>query len=223
MTSDSDKHLAGDYSGSRADSYHCRRFDGSARMRKLNEIEMAFARLVAQKVGPDGVVIDVPCGAGRFTEVFSGCKYVYSVDLSQDMLAVASANAPAGLRGEFIKASALEIPLQDKTVDLAFCMRLFHHLGNPETRGQLFRELTRLSRQWVAVSFYRTGSYRYFRKRLMRRKLSGQPVPTSVFVAEAERHGLRLVSLEPHGVGAFLKGSAQTLALFQVERHGENG
>ena len=191
-------------------------------MHRLNEVEMTFARALALRVGPEGSVIDVPCGSGRFTEVFAGAKYLYSADLSEDMLDVARENAPPGLRGEFIQASAMEIPLPDKCVDLAFCMRLFHHIGDPAVRDQLFAELVRLSRRWVAVSFYRTGSYRYYRKRLMGRRLSGQPIPIQAFVDEAASHGLRLVSVAPSGLAGFFNRSAQTLALFEFEQAGES-
>lgn len=215
MQEKSNNHLAGDYSGEAAATYHERRFESSGRMRKLHAMETSFANNLQQIVGSDAVVIDIPCGSGRFTNLLSAFKYLYSMDLSQDMLTEAENAAPEGLNGEFVLASATEIPLDDKSVDLAFCMRLLHHIAEPDVRKQILSELYRVSRRWVATSFYRKESYRFYKKRLLGKKVSGQPISISQFEQEALECGLRLVDINPKKPMAYFNASAQTVVLLE--------
>ena len=91
----------------------------------------------------------------------------------------------------------MKIPLEDGCVDLAFSMRLFHHLEKPEERQQALAELSRVSRRFVALSFYNTGTWRYQRQRLRGRTPSGYAVPLATFSQEAADVGLRLVLKHP--------------------------
>jgi len=215
MNEENKKHLAGDYSGEAAKTYRKRRFESSGRMQKLHMLEMDFAENVLHRVGPDAVILDVPCGSGRFTKLFGGSKYLFSVDITKDMLSEAKKGVPPGFNGEFILASASDIPLADDSVDLAFCMRLLHHVGEPGIRKQVLSELERISRKWVAVSFYRKESYRYYRKKLFGKKISGRPMAIDLFEKEALECGLRVVDMIPKKPMAYLNASAQTLVLFE--------
>ncbi len=215
MQEKSNNHLAGDYSGESAATYRKRRFESSGRMQKLHAMEAGFAENLLHKVGSDAVIVDIPCGSGRFTKLFTKSKYLFSMDISQDMLAEAKHAAPEGFNGEFVLASATDIPLSDESVDLTFCMRLLHHLAEPDIRKQVLSELRRISKRWVAVSFYRKESYRYYKKKLFGKKISGQPLAMNHFEQEALECGLRIVNVIPKKPMAFLNGSAQTLVLFE--------
>lgn len=208
-------HLAGNYSGEAAKTYRQRRFESSGRMKKLHNAEMSFAENLLHRVDSNDVVLDIPCGSGRFTSLFGKTNYVYSVDLSEDMLNEARKGVSPGFKGKFILANALDIPLADASVDISFCMRLLHHIGDPEIRKQVLCELGRVSKRWVAVSFYRKESYRYYRKKLFGKKISGQPIAMDLFAKEALECGLCLVDLMPKKPLAFFNASAQTLVLFE--------
>jgi len=217
MSTNDSNHLAGDYSGGSAKTYIDRRFGSSPRLQRLHQIEFDFIRSTVEQLPTDSVVLDVPCGSGRLSPALCKAGQVYSIDLSADMLKEAKENKPAEYNGDFILASAMSIPLRDKSVDLAVCMRLFHHIGDPDSRRQLFNELARVSRSRVVTSFYRTESYRYYKKRLFGKKISGQPVSSDCFRQEAQACGLRTIKMIPEKPGAWLNASYQTLVLLEVE------
>lgn len=216
MSTNEGKHLAGDYSARRAKTYIERRFGSSPRLQRLHQLEFAFVLSVVEQLTPGSVVLDVPCGSGRLSPAFCTAGRTYGIDLSADMLREAKEHKPAEYKGDFILASAMNIPLPDKSVDLAVCMRLFHHIGDPEARRQLFRELSRVSRHRVVTSFYRKESYRYYKKRLFGKKASGQPVSVDCFLQEARECGLHMIKIIPEKPRAWLDASFQTLVLFEV-------
>ncbi len=215
MSKDNKQDLAGDYSGVSAETYQKRRFESSVRMQKLHARENAFAEELLQRVGPDAVIVDVPCGSGRFTKLFSNSKYLFSIDISADMLEQAKKEAAPSFNGEFILASATDIPLADVSVDLAFCMRLLHHVGDSGVRKKILQELCRISRRWVMTTFYRKESYRYYRKRLLGKKVSGQPITINQFEQEALECGLRVVQMNPKKPLAYMDASTQTMVLLE--------
>ncbi len=215
MITSKNRPLAGDYSGDLAKSYIERRFASSNRMRRIHLREANFARETAKLLESNSLILDVPCGSGRFTSVFTQSGFVCSIDLSEDMLKEAKEGASDEHRGAFVKASALDIPVADSSVDLFFCMRLIHHFGDPETRKRLLCEIARVSKRWVAISFYRKESWRYYRKILFGKKISGQPITMELFEHEAMECGLTVVNMQPSKPQAYLDSSFQTLVLLE--------
>lgn len=77
-------------------------------------------------------VLEVGCGAGRFTEVLLGQgAHVTSVDLS---LAVDAniKNFPAGPRHRVAQANATRLPFQPGSFDVVFCLGVVQHTPVPE-------------------------------------------------------------------------------------------
>lgn len=192
-----------------AKEYIDKRF-GSKRMRRVNEIEQGFAEGLLARVGLHATVLDVPCGSGRFVEVFSKAEKMYAMDISEGMLGEARKKAPAAANCEFLHGSILDLPLDENSVDLVFTMRLFHHVATPEERSAIFSELCRVSRKWVALTFYRKESWPYIRKKIRGKKINGQPIRRGQFYAEAREHGMRLVQ------SVNVWNNRQTLALFDI-------
>jgi lauroyl/myristoyl acyltransferase len=97
-------------------------------------------------------------------------------------------------------ASAFHIPLRDASVDGTICVRLSHHLPTAAERERLLRELLRVSRRFVIMTFFDHYSLKNMLRRL-RRPLDGQPpkmTMTMARVAElARQHGARLVTAPP--------------------------
>lgn len=118
-----------------------------------------------RRFGPLGTVLDMPCGWGRYLgELSRRGTRVIEADYSRDMIKMArrlgALRSPAGLR-----CFGHQIPLQDRSVDLAFSMRLNHHLVDPTTRREHLRELFRVSGRWVIFSYFDHASL----KNLLRR------------------------------------------------------
>lgn len=190
-----------------AEIYNRKRFS-SRRTAYLDKVEKKFAKALMKRVGVDGGILDVPCGAGRFTGFFKAARELYCMDVSEAMLREAKKNG-GGIT--FITGDVRTIPLGDEQVDLVFCMRLLHHIADSKTRQEILKELYRVSKQWVAVSFYRKECFRYFKKRLLGKKVSGYPIWSKTFRQEVAVARLKIIQIIP----SYLNGSSQTLVLLE--------
>jgi len=108
--------------------------------------------------GPVDSILDLPSGAGRLFKAFQpfGKRFV-EMDLSLEMLKFARQNL-AEWKPSMSVGSAFRMPLKDQAVDLAFSARLFHHVPDAGERLQYLRELCRVSRKFVILTFFHTWS-----------------------------------------------------------------
>ncbi len=169
----------------------------SARMRRLDAREKAFARLAFDLVGPQAAILDVPCGNGRFFDIFSQSRQLTMADYSENMLKACREKHNPGKNVQLIRSDIAALPLPDGSVDLAFCMRLFHHMTTDAMRSAALRELARVSRKYVALSFYNCRSFRYCRKKLFGRKIAHGYITAGHLTALAREAGLSLVHRVP--------------------------
>lgn len=176
-----------------AKDYDSERFETSARMRKLNRWELEFARMAFRLAGGESAeILDMPCGNGRFFESFKAAQRLYLLDYAPTMLEALVEKHPEAAALEPKQGDIMNIPLDDQSVDLAFSMRLFHHLEKPEDRQRALSELARVSRRFVALSFYNTRTWRFQKRHLRGKPASGYAVSISTFAREAAEFGLRL-------------------------------
>lgn len=181
-----------------AKEYDRERFDKSPRMKRLDAWERSFASIVYGHAGAsEAEILDMPCGNGRFYDIFREAKRLHLMDYAPTMLEALVAKHPDAARWEPRQGDIMNIPLEDGSVDLAFSMRLFHHIDEPEKRQRALSELARVSKRFVAISIYDTASWRYIRKRLRGKTPSGYAVSLSTLKAEAAEVRLRLVFKYP--------------------------
>jgi ubiquinone/menaquinone biosynthesis C-methylase UbiE len=97
---------------------------------------------LAARFGTPNAILDVGCGTGRLLRAarrhWPSARLV-GVDPSAGMIRAGTALTPADLH----VAGAEEIPLPDRSIDLAFSTIAFHHWSDPE-RG--LREIARVLR-----------------------------------------------------------------------------
>jgi ubiquinone/menaquinone biosynthesis C-methylase UbiE len=94
--------------------------------------------------------LDVGCGVGLHSKLLkdeAGCV-VHGIDVSQSM--VDSANKNLG-EGFAIRASAIEIPYRDNSVDVSYTVNVTHHLIRPEAVEKAIAEMARVSRKKVLI------------------------------------------------------------------------
>jgi ubiquinone/menaquinone biosynthesis C-methylase UbiE len=86
-------------------------------------------------------VLDVGCGTGRFAAAFADRAYakVWAVDPSPEMLEVARARAPRGVR--FKQAHAERLPFKDGWFERAVMTLVVHVLDRPRAFAELRRVL----------------------------------------------------------------------------------
>lgn len=128
-------------------------------------------------------ILDLPSGHGRLSGFLKDrCKTLIEGDWSFTMVALNRADHGDQHR-HYVRASALEIPLPDRSVDAAVSFRLSHHLETQELRERHLRELFRVSGQAVIVTWFSATSLKN-RLREIRVKLFGK---SSKFVLRNER------------------------------------
>jgi len=186
-------------STSRAAHYRDDRWTRSARARRTNALELSIVdefvtRCRRQQSGHVAgaaprfeSALDLPCGTGRFRELLeSHVTSLLSADASFEMLAAAPSSPQ-------LQASAHALPLVDDAVEFVLCSRLVHHFETSAERQVVLRELSRVSRRWLVLSYFDRANFQAWRS-LLRGKLRGRfPISRSRFQDDINAAGLREV------------------------------
>ena len=107
-------------------------------------------------------VLEVGCGAGRFTEVLLDTgAIVNSVDLSLAVEANVQ-NFPVSNKHTVLQADLARLPFNDRSFDVVFCLGVIQHTPNPE------ETILHLSNQvkeggWLVIDHYDKSISWYFR------------------------------------------------------------
>jgi SAM-dependent methyltransferase len=108
---------------------------------------------VGGEEGRPRVGLDAGSGGGRDTERIARCYplvHLHSLDLSEGVYT--TQRRIEGLQNvQLARASILDIPLPDSSMDFVYSYGVLHHTADPE-RG--FRELTRVARPGAPVVIY---------------------------------------------------------------------
>ena len=193
------------------DQDHARQYlhkhqDGLAR-RLSHWRDVQVARQALKLAEQPNLVLDLPCGAGRFWPLLAEQpnRVILAADNSADMLATARAAQPAEVvaRVNTFQTSAFAIDLGANAVDCIFCIRLLHHIAASTHRLAILREFHRVSRDTVILSLWVDGNYKAWkRKRLeQRRAAEGRAaqnqnrfvVARQVIEREFQQAGFRIV------------------------------
>ena len=142
--------------------------------RLSNWRDMQLARYALSDAGAPQLVLDLPCGAGRFWPLLaeSPNRVILAADNSEDMLKTAVAGQPADVvaRVKTFQTSAFDIDLSDNAVDSIFCMRLIHHVAESEHRLAMLRELRRVTRDTVIISLWVDGNFKAWKRKRLEAK-----------------------------------------------------
>ncbi|MBV2134375.1 class I SAM-dependent methyltransferase [Pseudomonas sp. MAP12] len=181
------------YDAEHAQQYFEKHQDGLSR-RASHWRDVQLARRALQRAGDPGLVLDLPCGAGRFWPLLAekANRVIIGADNSEHMLNIALGSQPADVvkRVKPLQTSAFAIDLPDNAVDSIFSMRLLHHIGEAKDRAVLLREFHRVTRDSVILSLWVDGNFKSWRRRrLEQRRLARGKVGTyqNRFVAEREQ------------------------------------
>jgi hypothetical protein len=175
---------------------------GSSTDRRERE---ALRALLAERPAPPGLWLDAPSGAGRMTAELPGPAV--QLDRSFEMILACGEGRPRAC------ASVHHLPFADDAFAGVLCHRLLQHIATPVERIAILRELARVTRGPIVVSFFDACSLQHLRRRV-RRWLGG---PRSGRTAVARRvflRELRAAGLVPLAVRALRRFVAeQTLVL----------
>ncbi|QSB21103.1 class I SAM-dependent methyltransferase [Pseudomonas sp. 15A4] len=188
------------------DDEHAKRYlrkhnDGLAR-RLSDRRDKQLARRALALAGEPGLVLDLPCGAGRFWPVLAekANRVIIGADNSASMVKIACESQPAEIvkRVQPLQTSAFAIEMPDNAVDSIFCMRLMHHIGKAEDRAVLLKEFHRVSRDSVIVSLWVDGNFKAWKRRHAEKSRPQRDyqnrfvLPVAIVEAEFEQAGFRI-------------------------------
>lgn len=174
-----------------AERYRDERFrsgSGGATDRRERELLRALLAAVPPGVGP---WLDAPCGAGRLTGELPGpC-----VQVDRDPAMVRACGGDHGR----VCASVHALPFRDGAFAGSVCHRLLQHIPTRVERIAILRELARVTRGPVVVSFFDACSLQHLRRVVRRglgRRRSGRcAVGRRAFLAELREAGLNPVAV----------------------------
>jgi ubiquinone/menaquinone biosynthesis C-methylase UbiE len=189
------------YDDEHAKKYLRKHKDGLAR-RLSDRRDQQLARRALALAGEPGLVLDLPCGAGRFWPLLAekANRVIIGADNSASMVKTACESQPAEVvkRVQPLQTSAFAIDMPDNAVDSIFCMRLLHHVGNPQDRAVLLKEFHRVTRDSVIISLWVDGNFKAWKRKRAERKRQQEGyqnrfvLPVATVEAEFEQAGFRI-------------------------------
>lgn len=182
---------------SEARNYEKKRFGRRRRTKRLDRFEKAFAQRVYDMVGSGAHIVDIPCGNGRFFSIFSQAGKLTMADYSINMLKAAEERFGTSENVQLLQADISSIGLSNNCADLCFCMRLFHHMKADEVRSTALKELARVSKKYVALSFYNKNSLRFYWRKALGKKIRGNYITFAHIVDLARQAGIKVVQRFP--------------------------
>lgn len=152
-----------------------------------------------QALRPIDKLLDCPSGFGR---LLSLCKEhadaVVEADFSPSMLALNQ--ELHGEQADYLQCSALEIPRDDDSFDVAISVRLSHHLESKEDRLKHIAELCRVADKGVVMTFFSSTSLKDRLRRLRRiwnKKKPKNTLSPAEVQAQFEKCGFKVDLMRP--------------------------
>ncbi|WP_297835997.1 class I SAM-dependent methyltransferase [Pseudomonas sp.] len=161
------------YDAAHAQQYFLKHKDGASR-RLSHWRDEQLARKALFLAGDPTVVLDLPCGAGRFWPLLAekANRVIIAADNSEGMLQTARTSQPPEVvkRVRTLQTSAFAIDMADNSVDSIFCMRLLHHIGDAQHRLSLLKQLNRVTRETVIISLWVDGNFKAWKRKRQERQ-----------------------------------------------------
>lgn len=171
--------------------------------RETRILQKMLRRIRRERDNDSHQVLDLPCGYGRFSQLLQeeGFSHVDS-DLSFHMVERASEkHARPGKIPGVVADAKQGLPFQRDAFFLLFSMRFFHHLHEKEDREAILKEFSRVTSDWVILSFYKRNLLhvlqRKLRRRIMKKKTRIKMVSPKEFYQEIKDAGLNIIKVIP--------------------------
>jgi len=148
-------------------------------------------------------ILDVPCGYGRFSELLlKRSSNLTSADISFPMVLATKRYSPfTNSHHHFLVGDIKHLPLKENSFDCIITIRLFQHILNSSIRCQILKELHRVAKKIVIISFYRYNILhsieRWIRCRTKNIKKKIIMLPLDDFVKELNSVGFKVLNLFP--------------------------
>jgi len=149
--------------------------------------ELALLGRMLRDQGRSKALLDLPCGGGRLSSPMARyTDLLIEADVALGQLRYGREHGRVSTAQAWMSASGFHIPLRDTSVDGTVCVRLSHHLPTEAEREQLVRELLRVSKRFLIMSFFDYHSAKNTLRRL-RRPFNQKPPKSTMKVRELQR------------------------------------
>lgn len=148
----------------------------------------AEMQLLARVFGqvPQGSVLDIPSGGGRVGIFLAQQGYqVTCADYSQAMVDITRREAGDGIAVDRQDIEAMTYP--DGAFDTVVCFRLFHHFPDRGIRARAVREMCRVARERVALSYFSPFAFSAL-ERKVRGLIKGRQSKFATSLGEVRRY-----------------------------------
>lgn len=167
-------------------------YKGSKKYRTIKEVKILTNYI--KRYGEIDAILDLPCGGGRHSALFAqNSKRIIGADIAIGQLLYGKKNCQLEIPQIWMRASAFQIPLTNEGVDGVACIRLAHHLNTKEEKENLIKELLRVSKRFVIVSFNNSKSPKNI-IRSIRGKRKTNTFSKKEIAGVAKENGARLIS-----------------------------
>ncbi len=180
------------------EAYLKRRYGGSQSI--MDGRERRYVAKLLQRIGPQKRTLDLPCGHGRFTPQLRAntTELLCCGDHNpKNINALLNAEDGHGIPLETIETDLFKpLVFEDNSFDLVFNFRFFHHIFDDSLRQHVIRELSRVSRRYLIVSYYDNVFLHKAQKQIWRHKNHRRNlpmVPTSKIRREFAQNNCRVV------------------------------
>ncbi|WP_338525834.1 class I SAM-dependent methyltransferase [Pseudomonas batumici] len=173
--------------------------------------EKQWVRQALKLAGEPGLILDLPCGAGRFWPVLAerANRVILAADPSQEMLDHCAVHHSLEVlkRVRTFQSSVFAIGLPENAVDCIFCMQLFQQVSDSQQRMAMLREFHRVSRDTVILSLWMGGKVMDWHRRRQARA-GGQQAQRVLFGKALVEGEFRQAGFEIVGHRDFFPGYA---------------
>lgn len=114
-------------------------------------------------------LLDLPCGGGRLSpQIARHTDLLIDADIAIGQVRYGMEHGRVPSAQTWMTASGFHLPFRDASLDAVVCVRLNHHLPTPEERERLVRELLRVAKRFVVMTFFDFHSLKNLGRRLRR-------------------------------------------------------
>jgi SAM-dependent methyltransferase len=112
-------------------------------------------------------LLNIPCGGGRLSDkIAEATDKLIEADTAHGQVLYARAESGDVNHRLWMTASAFHIPFKNDSFDGVVCCRLSHHMPTAVERERLVKELLRVSRHFVIMTFFDFHSPKNFLRRI---------------------------------------------------------
>jgi len=153
--------------------------------RMVDRKEKVLIRRVLNKLDPLEKILDVPSGYGRFYNILKErCEHYVGIDISKEMILRLRVRSGGGKE---VVGNIYSLPFKDSTFDLVISWRIFQHISDRKERSRALLEISRVSKRWILISFYRENLLHRIERFLTGRKSRISMISVKEILNEARR------------------------------------